>query len=83
VRQELQIEMDKLPQAGHQEGQVQLAGRADHHPASCPSWQQASNSEVNCCQIVTAMISPEVHFRALPTDPFAAVPLVSSLISFC
>jgi hypothetical protein len=46
VRQELQIEMDKLPKAGHQEGQVQLAGRADHHPASRSSWQQASNGGV-------------------------------------
>lgn len=40
VRQELQTEMDQLPEAGHQEGQVQLAGRTDHHPASCSSWQQ-------------------------------------------
>jgi len=38
VREELQIEVDKLPEAGHQEGQVQLAGRADHHPTSCSSW---------------------------------------------
>lgn len=40
VRQELQTEMDQLPEAGHQEGQVQLAGRTDHHPASCSPWQQ-------------------------------------------
>jgi hypothetical protein len=42
-------------------------------------------AELSCCQIVTATISPEVHFRTLPipTDPFAATPLVSSLISFC
>jgi hypothetical protein len=30
--------VDKLPEARHQEGQVQFAGRADHHPASCSSW---------------------------------------------
>ncbi|KAL5682437.1 hypothetical protein ACJX0J_008822, partial [Zea mays] len=40
VWEELQTEVDKLPETGHQEGQVQLARRADHHPASCSFRQQ-------------------------------------------
>lgn len=44
VWEELQTEVDKLPEAGHQEGQVQFAGRADHHSASCSSRQQVSTA---------------------------------------
>jgi hypothetical protein len=40
VRQELPTPVDELPPAGHQEGQVQPAGGADHHPAPRPSRQQ-------------------------------------------
>lgn len=45
-----------LPEAGHQEGQVQLARRADHHPASCSFRQQVSTSEISQLQIVTVVI---------------------------
>lgn len=76
VWEELQIEVDKLPEAGHQEGQIQLARRADHHPASCSFRQQVSTSEISQLQIVTVVISSEV----LRADPLA---YVSCLASFC
>lgn len=53
VWEELQVEVDKLPEAGHQEGQVKLARRADHHPASRSFRQQVSTNESSQLQIVT------------------------------
>ncbi|XP_039821806.1 uncharacterized protein LOC120683789 isoform X1 [Panicum virgatum] len=40
VRQELPAPVDELPPAGHQAGQVQPAGGADHHPAPRAARQQ-------------------------------------------
>ena len=42
VRQELPAPVDELPPAGHQAGQVQPAGGADHHPAPRAARQQVS-----------------------------------------
>lgn len=42
VWEELQAEVDQLPEARHQEGQVQLARRANHHSTPCPTWQQVN-----------------------------------------
>ncbi|RWW17749.1 hypothetical protein GW17_00018312 [Ensete ventricosum] len=41
VWEELQVEVDQLPSAGHQEGGVQPAGGADHHPTPCSPWWSA------------------------------------------
>lgn len=78
VWEELQTEVDKLPKTGHQEGQVQLARRADHHPAPCSFRQQVSTSEISQLQIVT--VSHILCSAQSTRDPLA---YVSYLAPFC